>query len=273
MKLLASCFLLLCLALPVAAAELTVDLGHGVRSYRTAQLLARAEVRTIDIPADVAFQRPMRYRAIPLRALLDHIAPTDHLQFVARDGFVAEIPAAVLLNRRHGEPWLAIEEPARPWPALPQSHGTAGPFYVVWTQPQATQVSPEQWPYQLVSIRKLGSLAERFPALLPAASVPADSAIRRGFVVFTQTCLACHTLNRQGNASLGPDLNVPHNPTEYLRADLLRAYIRDPQLLRYWPAAKMPGFDARALSDPDLDALVAYLQHMAGRKTPGTHTP
>lgn len=272
MKLFALC-LLLCFALPVTAAELTVDLGHGVRSYSTAQLLARADARTIDIPADVAFQRPMHYRAIPLRALLDHIAPTDHLQFVARDGFVAEIPAAILLDQHHGEPWLAIEEPARPWPALPQSHGTAGPFYVVWTLPQAAQVSPEQWPYQLVSIRKLGSLAKRFPALLPAASVPTDSAIRRGFVVFTQTCLACHTLNRQGHATLGPDLNVPYNPTEYLRADLLRAYIRDPQSLRHWPTAKMPGFDIRALPDSDLDAVVAYLQHMAGHKTPGTRTP
>jgi len=38
---------------------------------------------------------------------------------------------------------------------------------------------------------------------------------------------------------------------EHHRRDLkaLRAYIRDPQLLRYWPAAKMPGFDARALSE------------------------
>lgn len=271
MKLLASC-LLLCLALPVAAAELTVDLGHGVHHYSTAQLLARADVRTVSIPADVAFRRPMRYRAIPLRAVLERIAPTDHLQFVANDGFAAEIPAAALLDPAHGEPWLAIEDPARPWPALPGDHGTAGPFYVVWTQAQAVPGNAEQWPYQLASIRKLGSVAERFPALLPAASLPADSAIRRGFVVFTQTCLACHTLNRQGSASLGPDLNVPHNPTEYLRSDLLRAYIRNPQSLRYWPAAKMPGLDARTLPDADLDAVVAYLQHMAGRKVPSAHT-
>jgi hypothetical protein len=28
----------------------------------------------------------------------------------------------------------------------------------------------------------------------------------------------------------------------------------------------MPGFDTRALSDTDLDDLLAYLRHMAGRK-------
>ena len=28
----------------------------------------------------------------------------------------------------------------------------------------------------------------------------------------------------------------------------------------------MPGFDRKALSDADLDAVLAYLQHMAGRK-------
>jgi mono/diheme cytochrome c family protein len=29
----------------------------------------------------------------------------------------------------------------------------------------------------------------------------------------------------------------------------------------------MPGFDAKVLSDADLDALLAYLRHMAGRKS------
>jgi cytochrome c1 len=61
-------------------------------------------------------------------------------------------------------------------------------------------------------------------------------------------------------------LNLPHNPTEYLRTDLLRAFIRNPQSLRQWPQAKMQGFDTHALSAADLDAVLAYLRHMAGRK-------
>jgi mono/diheme cytochrome c family protein len=275
MKLIGECLLTLSLLVlgtlsPLRAAELTLDLGHGPVHWSTAALLARSDVQTVGVPADVAFKRPMRYRAVPLADLLRGIVPTDHLQFVGADGFAAEIPAALILNRHGSEAWLAIEEPNRPWPALPGQHGSAAPFYIVWTRPQVAGISPEQWPYQLATIRKLDSIAARFPAILPDPAVPADSAVRHGLVVFQRTCFACHTLNGAGDARLGPDLNIPHNPTEYLRTDLLRAYIRNPQSLRLWPQAKMPGFDRQALSDADLDALLAYLRHMAGRKIEST---
>ncbi len=268
MKQFVLCMLALFVALPATAAELKVDLGHGITAYRTEALLKRADVRTINVPADVAFGHTMHYRAVPLAALLKGIDASDHLQFVGSDGFAAEIPAALIMNQQGSEAWLAIEDTAKPWPALNENHGHAGPFYVVWTQPQAAHVSPEQWPYQLATIRKLDSVAERFPAILPDPSLPAGSDVQRGFIVFQHTCFACHTLNGEGDAKLGPDLNIPHNPTEYLRADLLRAYIRNPQSLRQWPQAKMQGFDTQALSDTDLDAVLAYLRHMAGRKTP-----
>lgn len=261
------CLLLLVLVLPAQAAELKVDLGHGVTVYRSSELLQRKDVRDITIPADVAFKQTMHYRAIPLTALLAGIAPGDHLQFVATDGFTAEIPAAAILNRRGARAWLAIEDPAHPWPALAENKAGAGPFYVVWTNPQAAGISPEQWPYQLAIIRKLDSVAARFPAIVPAALLPAGGEVQRGFAVFQRTCFACHTLNGEGDARLGPDLNIPYNPTEYLRADLLRAYIRNPQSLRRWPQAKMQGFPTQqSLSDADLDALLAYLKYMAQHK-------
>ncbi|MNJ74677.1 Cytochrome c [compost metagenome] len=84
--------------------------------------------------------------------------------------------------------------------------------------------------------------------------------------MFQQNCLACHRLNGAGDAQVGPDLNVPHNPTEYFRPEYLRQLIRDPQSLRQWPQAKMPGFAESVLSEQELDALLAYLGHMAGRR-------
>lgn len=264
-RLLALC--LLCLALPAVAAELSVDLGRGARVYRTEELLHRQDARSIEIPGDVSYHRTMRYRAIPVKALLDDVGADDALLFVAADGFAAEIPAALLLRPHGSEAWVAIEEPAHPWPPLGEGKPGAGPFYLVWVDPAAMKIGPEQWPFQLASIRRLAPVAERFPAIRPGTP-PGDSEINRGFAVFQRTCFACHTLNGQGDARLGPDLNVPHNPTEYLRADLLRAYIRDPQSLRHWPQARMPGFDRTVLSDADLDALLAYLRHMAGHKRP-----
>ncbi|MDO1527798.1 cytochrome c [Fulvimonas sp. R45] len=259
------CLLALCLALPASAAELRIDLGRGVAPLETARLLQRADAREVAVPDDVAYHRAMRYRAVPLADLLPGLAPGDHLQFVAADGFTAEIPAALILDRRGARAWLAVEDPAHPWPVLPGGDRSAGPFYLVWTDPQAAGVGPEQWPYQLAAIRRLQGVDARFPAVVPATA--AAAAVQHGFAVFKRTCFACHTMNGEGDATLGPDLNLPHNPTEYLSAKLLRAFIRDPQSLHRWPQAKMHGFPTqKELSDTDLDAVLAYLHYMAGHK-------
>jgi mono/diheme cytochrome c family protein len=92
--------------------------------------------------------------------------------------------------------------------------------------------------------------------------------VRRGYAVFQRTCFACHTLNGEGDARMGPDLNISHNPTEYLSNDMLRAFIRNPQSLRRWPEGKMTGFPTQeSLSDADLDAVLAYLRYMAQHKS------
>ena len=259
--------LLLALLAPLASAgELLVELADGSHRYSSAELLAHPASREVTIPADVSYKRPMRYRALPLAELLKGVTAQDHLQAVADDGFAAELPAASLLDAPGARAWLAVEDPAAPWPALGKAGKSAGPFYLVWTDPEAEQIGPEQWPYRMVRLRVLASVAERFPALRPDPALAADDPVNLGFAQFQKHCLACHRLNKQGDAAFGPDLNVPYNPTEYLRADLLRRYIRDPQSLRHWPQARMPGFAEAALSEAQLDQLIAYLRHMAGRK-------
>lgn len=261
------CLAGLCLALAPAlrAADLHVDLGHGVKVYQTDGLLQRAV--DVAIPDDVAFHRTMHYRAVPLLSLLPGLKPGQHLQFVARDGFVAEIPAGVLLNDKGAKAWVAVEDPAHKWTPIAENPNGAGPFYLVWTNPGAAKVSNEQWPFELASIRALTGVDARFPAIVPDSALPKGSPVRHGFAVFKRTCFACHTLNGEGDAKLGPDLNIPYNPTEYLRGDLLRAYIRNPQSLRHWPQARMVGFPTQAsLSDADLDAVLDYLRYMAKHK-------
>jgi mono/diheme cytochrome c family protein len=90
--------------------------------------------------------------------------------------------------------------------------------------------------------------------------------VNQGFTLFQKNCLACHRLNGAGNGQVGPDLNLPFNPTEYFREGYLQRYIRDPQSLRHWPQGKMPGFSASVLPDHELQLLIGYLQHMAQRK-------
>lgn len=256
----------LLLSLPLSAAQLDLQLGANSRTWQTEELLKHPQLQTLTINNDVSYKKDMTYQAVPLAALLKGIKPEDHLQAVALDGFAAELAAAPLLNRDGARAWLAIEDPAQPWPPLSAGKHSAGPFYLVWTDPQAGNISPEQWPFEVASIKLMAPVAQRFPALLPDPALKADDPVNKGFALFQKNCLACHRLNGAGDAQFGPDLNIPYSPTEYFGADFLKRYIRDPQSLRQWPQAKMPGFSAEVLPDTDLEMLVGYLKHMAGRK-------
>jgi mono/diheme cytochrome c family protein len=65
---------------------------------------------------------------------------------------------------------------------------------------------------------------------------------------------------------MGPDLNRPMNPTEYFQPAALRRYLRDPTSVRAWPEQKMPDFTPQQISDGEMAALIAYLEHMAARR-------
>ncbi len=257
-------FSLIVLSCTAQAAEFEVQLNDTRHAWSSSELLNHPQAREIEIADDVSYKRPMKYRAVPISALLDGVTPGDHLQAVALDGFAAELPAAILLASEGAKAWLAIEDPQHPWPPLASGKPSAGPFYLVWTDPAASQIGPEQWPFQVARIRQLAPVEQRFPDLLPAAD--ASSEVQAGFALYQKNCMACHRLNGAGDSAFGPDLNIPHNPTEYFTGDFLRQYIRDPQSLRRWPQGRMPGFSEQAIRAHELEQLIGYLQHMAQRK-------
>jgi mono/diheme cytochrome c family protein len=269
---------LLCAALAQSVAasepELTIVAAGRMATYAPASLLALPVATQVIIPADVAYKREMNFRAVPVSALLAGVGSDETIRFVANDGYVANLPAAPLLARGDGAvAYLAIEPPDAPWPALtPGESATAGPFYVVWVRPELGGIRSGQWPYQVARIESVAPLVKRYPMLAPALGLSAQDPIRHGFAAYEKHCSACHTLNLGGDAAIGPDLNVPYNPTEYLRVDALRRLIRDPQSLRRWQAAKMPKFPVANLSDRELTDLLAYLRHMADRKVALTPT-
>lgn len=255
-------------AAEAAEPELTIVAEGRMATYAPAGLLALPTATHVTIPADVAYKREMSFRAVPIGALLAGVGSDETIRFVANDGFVANLPAAPLLARGDGAiAYLAIEPPDALWPPLKAGeNATAGPFYLVWVRPELGGIRAEEWPYQIARIESVAPLIKRYPMLAPASGVSAKDPIRHGYAVYEKNCSVCHTLNLGGDATIGPDLNVPYNPTEYLRVDALRRLIRDPQTLRRWPAAKMPKFPVTTLSDRELTDLLAYLRHMADRK-------
>lgn len=268
MRYVAGLVLGLSVAASCLAAELLVDVGGGERRYTTRELLEHKTTQRIDIADDVAYEKPMSFQAIPMAELLEGVPEDAYIQAVALDGFAADIPARILLNTDDSaaKAWLAIEDPAQPWPKLSETKGSAGPFYLVWTNPDASGIVPEQWPYQVGTFRRVGSVEERFPGLVPDDNIEENSPVRLGWATFRVHCMVCHRVNGQGDARMGPDLIKPFGVTEYIQPKFLRIYIRNPQSLRDWPAAKMPAFTPDVLSDEELEGVLAYLDYMVQRR-------
>jgi mono/diheme cytochrome c family protein len=270
----ATAWLAMASVLPAVAAEpvLSLAIGGQTRDYSRADLLARPDAATITVAKDVSYGTAMTYRAVPLAALLDGLAPPPDsvIEAVATDGFAAQLPIDLVGNTdaKTAVAWVAVEPADAPWPPLPGKTVSAGPFYLVWTGDQVATIRSEQWPYQMAKLSSQPSPAARWPQLAVDPALPATDPIRAGQALFVTQCMVCHTLNGAGSADVGPDLNRPMNPTDYLQPAALHALIRDPGTVRSWPDRKMQGFAPDQLSDREIDQVIAYLRHMAARPAP-----
>ena len=270
LRLLLSFVLTLLAVLPASADDaLSVTFGDETASFTAEELLKRSDAVTIEIADDVSYHKAMRYRAVPLLALIgpEVAAKFDTLEVRAADGFVSQIPMQLVRRAEEGGSvaWVAVEPPGEPWPALPGKNASAGPFYIVWQHPERSKVGTELWPYQTVAISGMQSPAQRWPQIKVDDGLAADAPERQGQAAFVTQCMPCHRMKGAGAADIGPDLGAPMNPTQYFTPQALRALIRDPKSVRTWPQQQMPGFSEKALPDGDLDAVIAYLAHMASR--------
>jgi mono/diheme cytochrome c family protein len=253
-----------------ADATLEVEVGAEKRSFTRDELLARPDAAIIAVPKDVTYGAPMTYRAVPAAALLSGLTfpPGSVIEAVAADGFAAQIPLDLVLNTDPSKSiaWVAIEPADRPWPKISRKGYTAGPFYIVWTGADVARIRSEYWAYQLAKLQSQLLPVARWPVLAVNEGLPADDPVRAGQTLYIAQCLPCHKLNGAGASDVGPDLNLPMNATEYMTETGLHALIRDPKSVRTWPGQKMNGWPPELLGDNDIDRIIAYLKHMAGRK-------
>lgn len=247
---------------PGARVEFRVD-GRTVRSMTLGELAARVAPETVE-NFDGYYHRTKRFRAMRLdRVLAEGFrgAVTGALgarQFVlrARDGYTVPIAGERLL-----EPgaYLAVRDLDRPgWEPIGPQHANPGPAYLVWREPSQVDLETHPRPWQLAVI-EVARFEAAFPHTAPEGE-PEGSLARRGYAIFTDRCIRCHAVNREGGR-VGPDLNVPMSVTEYRPDAQIRAYIRNPLTFRYGAMPAHPDFAER-----DLDALLGYLRAMALRK-------
>ena len=212
----------------------------------------------------------MEYMALKATSLFDQVELDDDavIQFKTLDGFSAPVSRQRLLNKSSKESiaYIAMELPDKKWPPMKPGKPSAGPFYLIWKNPELSHISSEEWSYMLAAFEVKGSLETTYPEIFPSNKLSGDDPVTKGFRLFVKNCFACHTMNKVGASGIGPDLNVPMNPTEYFRTAALKKLIRNPQAVRHWPNGRMQGFKPEILSDHDLDHLVAYLEHMSRRR-------
>jgi mono/diheme cytochrome c family protein len=251
-----------------AEGTLTIVADKQRLVFSQSQLLSRHDMQTISVADSVYKQRFTRFKAIPMANLLAGLTIPESavVQCNGADGFSAILEKTRLLSPdpKASKAYLAIEDPMSPWPDLVGKTTSAGPFYLVWTDPQASAIGREEWPFQVVSFAILSDARSAFPNIYPADD--AASNVQNGFKSFLKNCFACHKMNGNGAGSIGPDLNLPMNPTEYLDETALAALIRRPASLRTWPGMVMRGFSEAAIPDAERADLIAYLRYMSKTK-------
>jgi len=245
--------------------------NDGVRHvYKSSDLLSREDIETISIRDVAAYPRKdMIFTAIKFATLLKELEfdSNSTIEFIAMDGFTAPLEPSLLLNTstEKSVAYLAIEDAENKWPAHRSGEGTAGPFYLFWTNPDLSDIGREEWPYKFNRVVIKGSFETLYPDLVPDKSNSNYQVLNAGFEVYVRNCIACHKLGRVGPGSMGPDLNYPMSPLDYFREGILRKFIRNPQSIRENPKTPMGGFSRELISDEEMDQLLAYLDYKVYR--------
>src|SRR5215468_8436460 len=201
------------LAVPAAEPSLRFERsGEQPHVVKTSELAKKCKAETVTLD-DPYYKKPKRYRAWPLRCVLEQglgtLGPdfaTQDVLLRALDGYTRATSGDVLL-----EPggYLAFADADRAkggFDPIDYRQADPAPFYLVWKGAGEKDTARYPWPYQLAEISVV-RVEERFPHAVPSGAA-ADSPAARGFAVFRRNCLQCHAVNGDGGR-VGPELNVP----------------------------------------------------------------
>jgi mono/diheme cytochrome c family protein len=244
-----------------ASPVLTVDGEHGRQSLSLDDLRGHLETHEIEV-VNPDLGRPVRYLTFSLADVLSLMDAGDaeDLVFHCLDGYESNTAAANVakldLRLAYGEDGV----PGR-WSPIPTGKTMTDPAPFIVISANTSDSKTFSWPFQMTRIEAV-SFATKFPLTLPTGA-PADGEVSRGFTVFREQCLKCHSVNLQGG-EVGPELNIPKNITVYRSTGFLRQWIHDPSQFR--ARARMP---PTQLTPREIDEVIAYLRYMADHKKGG----
>ena len=176
--------------------------------------------------------------------------------FTAADGYGVSIPYKDAMNEQG---FIAFRDLAAPnkkkWIEFKFGRKmiTPAPSYLVWPK-KGLNKWKYPWPFQLVNI-SLQPASIYFGSAAPTSS---NTNVKNGFILFSQYCIRCHSINLEGG-KVGPELNIPRNITEYFKENELAGFILNAP--SYRAGTKMPVFDHLFNSD-EIKDLLHYLKQM-----------
>jgi cytochrome c2 len=256
------------IALPTANAQPLFSQASGSINLLDPSIqseLKELSTKEITIKNDPTYGGDQRYEGYEIKSFVAWLSRKTGLSlddalvsFVATDGYVSQLPVRDIPERVGV---LAFREssgsPSKPFrdsltARIPYN---PGPFYLVWDGVfNEKQSLPTPWGVTVVKLSSNDIPAEHIP---PSSS----PAITKGLELWRGYCSKCHAINKVGG-TMGPELNVPKNITEYWDRIHLEQLIENPASLRW--GSKMPAF--KWLSASDRNAIIAYLEAMKEKK-------
>lgn len=239
------------------AALLVFKEGGAERAAISASTLAITIAPETVVQFDPYYNREKRYKALPLAAVIERgFKGVNHLpqqEFIlhAKDGNAVSLRGSKVFE---SGAYIAVEDlDVAGWEPIGQQRANPGPYYLIWANKDQTDLETHPRPYQLATI-EVARFEDVFPRTVPKSA--ANSEAHKGFGLFREQCLHCHSINRQGG-KLGPELNLPQSIVEYRPVEQIKAYIKNPLTFRY---STMPAHEK--LSQGELNSLIAYFSEM-----------
>jgi len=250
-----------------ARTDLTIIQGSNKHSL-TENDFRQLQLDSI-VVLDPVYKKHKRYAGYWLSDILAlagvHPDPNAVWTFKALDGYKTSIALADVLQSG-AKAFVAIADLDKEegWEKIQQGKEwiSPGPYYLVWQTPMV-DVTPDiklPWPYQMIEI-SIDKSNESQQKLFPDSNDKSES-VTRGYKVFKQNCVSCHSLNLEGGV-LGPELNVPKNILEYENRAFLKEFIGSPSSFR--ARSKMPDFKG-ILSDQEINDVLDYLAWIGKHK-------
>jgi cytochrome c2 len=225
--------------------------------------LSTLSVVNVSTTNDALFHGSRTYRGYKMKDVIAKLFPQfgdgSVIKVTCSDGFTVLLPSSSVKSKRLFLVAKELSESIMPWTRIREgkSEQDAGPFALVWEGEFSNQRG-EPWPHGIVSL----TLTTDVAAFGPTFPHNTSRDVRKGFLVYREACMSCHSVNLHGGV-VGPELNVPRNVTEYWTKDHFQEFVKNPASYRWRTRMMTEGLN---LKDVEINDVYTYLKSMKTQK-------